>query len=175
MPIDRREFLRLGVGTGVTLSLSPGVLPHWLHAQGVPQPPGRTLVVLELTGGNDALNMVVPYGDDVYHRLRPRLRLAEKEIHRIDEYHGFHPNMHGLHDLFQKGWVNIVQGVGYPNPDRSHFRSLDIWHSAQPQLQQPAIGWIGRAADGSQTPFALRIGSHDLPLALRSRSAVIPT
>ena len=91
---------------------------------------GTILVVLQMAGGNDGLNMVVPYADDAYHRARPRLALPADQILKIDNYAGLNPKLTGLKSLFDEGHVAVIQGVGYPNPNRSHFRSTEIWQTA---------------------------------------------
>ncbi|HIM36638.1 MAG TPA: DUF1501 domain-containing protein, partial [Dehalococcoidia bacterium] len=90
------------------------------------------LVVLQLSGGNDALNTVVPYGDPNYTDNRPAVRVPEDQVLQIDDYIGLHPSMGPLKDLYDQGKMAIIQGVGYPNPNRSHFRSMDIWHTCEP-------------------------------------------
>jgi uncharacterized protein (DUF1501 family) len=102
------------------------------------------LVVLQLSGGNDALNTLVPYGDPLYYDNRPSVRVPEDQVLTIDDYVGFNPNMGPLKNLYDQGKVAIIQGVGYPNPNRSHFRSMDIWHTCEPD-KQGTEGWLGRA------------------------------
>ena len=102
------------------------------------------LVGLQLSGGNDALNTLVPYGDPLYYDNRPSVRVPEDQVLTIDDYVGFNPNMGPLKNLYDQGKVAIIQGVGYPNPNRSHFRSMDIWHTCEPD-KQGTEGWLGRA------------------------------
>ena len=102
------------------------------------------LVVLQLSGGNDALNTVVPYGDPNYTDNRPAVRVPEDQVLQIDNYIGLHPSMGPLKDLYDQGKMAIVQGIGYPNPNRSHFRSMDIWHTCEPD-KIGTEGWMGRA------------------------------
>jgi uncharacterized protein (DUF1501 family) len=102
------------------------------------------LVVLQLSGGNDALNTLVPYGDPLYYDNRPSVRVPEDQVLKIDDYVGLNPNMGPLKNLYDQGKVAIIQGVGYPNPNRSHFRSMDIWHTCEPD-KQGTEGWLGRA------------------------------
>src|SRR5918996_2502211 len=102
------------------------------------------LVVLQLSGGNDALNTLVPYGDPLYYDNRPSVRVPEDQVLTIDDYVGFNPNMGPLKNLYDQGKVAIIQGVGYPNPVRSHFRSMDIWHTCEPD-KVGTEGWLGRA------------------------------
>ncbi len=102
------------------------------------------LIVLQLSGGNDALNSLVPYGDPLYVDNRPAVRVPEDQVLPINDYMGFNPAMAPIKEMFDQGKVAIIQGVGYPNPNRSHFRSMDIWHTCEPD-KMGTEGWIGRA------------------------------
>ena len=102
-----------------------------------------TLVVLQLSGGNDFLNTVIPYGDPLYYDFRSTTGISEQEVLRIDNHFGMHPSMGPLHDLYELGNVAVINGIGYPDPDRSHFRSMDIWHTAVSDSIAPD-GWLGR-------------------------------
>ena len=101
------------------------------------------LVVLQLSGGNDVLNTVVPYGDGLYYDFRPTTGITEDNVIPIDGRFGLHPTMGRIKDLWDQGNVAVVNGIGYPKPDRSHFRSMDIWHTAEPE-KLIAEGWLGR-------------------------------
>ena len=101
------------------------------------------LVVLQLSGGNDVLNTVVPYGDGLYYDFRPTTGIAEDNVIPLDGRFGLHPAMGRIKDLWDQGNVAVVNGIGYPKPDRSHFRSMDIWHTAEPE-KLIAEGWLGR-------------------------------
>ena len=102
-----------------------------------------TLVVLQLTGGNDALNTVVPYGKPLYYDQRPTVRIPEDQVLPIDDHYGFHPGMAALKPFWDHGKMAIVTGIGYPKPDYSHFRSMDIWYTAQPDTMA-TDGWLGK-------------------------------
>jgi len=102
------------------------------------------LAVLQLSGGNDALNTIVPYADPLYFDHRPSVRVAEDQVLKIDDHIGFNPALGPIKDLFDQGKVAIILGVGYPNPNRSHFRSMDIWHTCEPEKVGDE-GWLGRA------------------------------
>ena len=102
------------------------------------------LVFLQLSGGNDALNTVVPHGDPRYYDNRPNVRVPEDQVLKIDDNVGLNPNMGPMKKIYDEGKMAIVQGVGYPNPNRSHFRSMDIWHTCEPDTQGTE-GWLGRA------------------------------
>ena len=143
----RREFLR---GTLGTLSLSatmPGFLLDTAAAAPVSSKNnGKILVMVQLAGGNDGLNTIVPYADDHYHRARPGIALQPNQVLKIDDHVGMHPAMAGLKELYDDGSLAIVQGVGYPNPNRSHFSSMDICHTADPAGRRHT-GWLGRYFD----------------------------
>ena len=174
--LTRREVLSLGAMLPLA-SLAPHGLRAW-----VPDGPVRCLVVLELEGGNDGLNTVVPTEDPVYARLRPRLGAVRKGSLPVADGFALHGALKSLHRLHGEQRAALVHSVGYPDPDRSHFRSRDIWHAADPRLQRvgaSTTGWLGRAADqlaagGSSVP-ALAVGSLQVPLALRARSALVPS
>jgi uncharacterized protein (DUF1501 family) len=102
------------------------------------------LVVLQLSGGNDALNTLIPYVNPLYADNRPSVRILDEDIRPIDDNFGFHPSMGPIKDLYDLGKVAVIQGVGYPKPNRSHFRSLDIWHTCEPE-KVGTEGWIGKA------------------------------
>jgi uncharacterized protein (DUF1501 family) len=137
---------------------------------------GRILVVVQLGGGNDGLNTVVPYADDQYHRLRPAIGKDPAKVLKIDNYLALHENLAPLKNLFDNGQMSIVQGVGYPNPNRSHFRAMDIWQSAQPENDLVTDGWVGRYFDntcvGDDPHVGISIGDQ-LPLAMQG-SRVTP-
>ncbi len=103
----------------------------------------RILVVLQLSGGNDMLNTLVPYGDPLYRDNRPAVRIEEDQVLPLDDYRGFNPKLAPIKDLYDKGKVAVIQGTGYPNPNRSHFRSMDIWHTCEPE-KTGTEGWLGR-------------------------------
>ena len=104
----------------------------------------RVLVVLQLSGGNDSLNTIVPYGDPLYFDNRPSVRIDEEQVLPIDDHIAFNPAMAPVKTLYDEGKVAIIQGIGYPNPNRSHFRSMDIWHTCEPD-KVGTEGWLGRA------------------------------
>jgi len=106
-----------------------------------------TLVVLQLTGGNDALNTVVPYANPLYYDQRPTVRIPEDQVLPIDDHYGFHPSMAALKPFWDQGKMAIVNGIGYPKPDYSHFRSMDIWYTAQPETMA-TDGWLGKLVRG---------------------------
>jgi uncharacterized protein (DUF1501 family) len=153
----RRDFLRTSVLGGalaytVPLFLEKTFLTLDSMAAATPGQyttgkDGTILVVLQLAGGNDGLNTLVPYGDDAYHRARPTIGLPTNQILKISDYAGLHPKLTGLRDLYGEGHLGLVQGVGYPNPNRSHFRSTEIWQTASDADKNETQGWIGRYFD----------------------------
>ncbi len=105
---------------------------------------GRILVVVEMAGGNDGLNTVVPYTDEAYRKARPELAISKSDVLKINDKLGLHPVMTGFADLLEAGHLSIIQGVGYDNPNRSHFESMDIWHTCQRKDDNRIDGWLGR-------------------------------
>jgi len=108
-----------------------------------PTKKSRILVVLQLSGGNDGINTLVPFADPAYATLRPTLGIGANDVLRLTDSLGLHPSLARLKGLYDQGKVAVMQGVGYPNPNRSHFRSMDIWHSATPESFESS-GWLGR-------------------------------
>ncbi|TAM91259.1 DUF1501 domain-containing protein [bacterium] len=159
MTIARKQFL-LGTVSGLALiGGGQGVFGRALAQTlvGGAGPGNRVLVVLNLQGGNDGLNTLVPYGDPVYQRMRPDLALTPHDVLAIDAAVGLNPAMRALKAMYDKGRVAIVQGAGYPNPDHSHFRSTEIWQTADP-VGYDATGWLGRLLDRADWPKSLFTG-----------------
>jgi len=134
---------------------------------------GTILVVLQMAGGNDGLNMVVPYADDVYYRSRPRLGLPADKVLKLDSYVGLNGKLTGLKSLFDEGHLGVVQGVGYPNPNRSHFRSTEIWQTASDADRNVSEGWLGRYFDnccaGADPTVGIAIG-EEMPQAFAAKT-----
>ena len=151
----------------------PAFLQSTLHADNG-KTNERVLVVVQMDGGNDGLNTVIPYAQDEYYRRRPELGVPKDQVIRINDSVGFHPAMRPLNDLMEKGRFSVVQDVGYPNPDRSHFRSMAIWHTAESGDELPGYGWIARALDDRPTGNTdmFFVGDEDLPLSLRGRRVI---
>ena len=179
MSMTRRQFLVKNAALVSLASLAPPlVLRRASAAAARADHRGRTLVVVELNGGNDGLNTVIPFEDPAYHRARPELRIRE-DVHRLDDRFALHPQMEHMKDFFAEGKLAIVHGVGYPKPNRSHFRSMDIWHTAQPESPQAGTGWLGRYLDVSSKkdldgPPAVAFGER-LPRSLLGRRVSVPT
>lgn len=128
------------------------LMPHFLkaleHGGAVPSSE-KTLVVVQLSGGNDGLNTVVPFRNDIYYQLRPQLALPASNVLKASDELGFHPALQKLRRLYDQGYLSVINNVGYPNPDRSHFRSMDIWQTASDSHEYLNTGWIGRYLDAS--------------------------
>ncbi len=185
--LSRRVFLESGVRTSALIALAPTVPVFLAHTAAAAQPgrDRRVLVVIQLEGGNDGINTVVPFKDDGYAKYRPTLRLGADQLLRINGEVAFHPAMADANKLLESGRLAVVQGVGYPNPSRSHFRSRAIWETARVNLGGRSrnseaagdAGWLGRALDNSprpadHAPDAVFVGTDDLPVALWGRHAV---
>lgn len=177
MSPTRREFLITGSGVAVG-ALLPDVFRETARAAPKSDRPGgreTVLVVIQLTGGNDGLNTVAPFNDPAYRAARPKLGLKAAGVHKINSQLGLHPAMSGFSKLLEDSKLGIVQGVGYPNPNRSHFESMDIWHRAS-KSKTERYGWIGRALPKLGGPAAaLHIGGGDGPLALFSTTGHAPS
>ncbi|MEM7516959.1 MAG: DUF1501 domain-containing protein, partial [Planctomycetota bacterium] len=137
---QRRDFLR-GLAALGGVSSFPVAASACLGANEDEAP---TLVLLQLTGGNDGLSMISPHGDDDYHRARPSLARRADDLLPIDDYRGFHPALERLRAQYAEGDLALIEGVGYPNPIRSHFKSYDVWHAADLRGRSIAEGWVGR-------------------------------
>ena len=183
MQTTRRDFLRTALGASTALALSPAV-PGFLSRRALAaaaQPGGRSsvLVVLQLSGGNDCLNTVVPYEDEAYHRNRPTLRLRAERVHKLDSGLGLHPEMPAFLRLYREGHLAIIQGVGYPNSKRDHEAAMADWHTARPQETLTQTGWIGRAIDraclaGQTDVPGVFVGPIPAPFGLQTEQAVVP-
>ncbi|MEM9987222.1 MAG: DUF1501 domain-containing protein [Bacteroidota bacterium] len=141
---NRRDFLKLSSLASASLLMPQflqGVAAHRLGR------PDRKLVVIQQSGGNDGLNTFVPYRNDDYYRVRPRLAIAPEEVLRLNDEMGLNPQLGALRELYDQGWLSLVNSVGYPNPDRSHFRSMDIWHTGSNSDEYWESGWLGRYLD----------------------------
>ncbi|MEO1130120.1 MAG: DUF1501 domain-containing protein [Planctomycetota bacterium] len=187
---SRRAFLQ----RGVTLASSAVTVPYFLQSSAVALarpanagtsvagvPEERVLVVVQLAGGNDGLNTVIPFEDDSYYRLRPQIGIPGAQVHKLSARSsiGLHPAMDSMKELYDDGLLTVVQGVGYPNPNRSHFTSMDIWHTAD--TSGVGDGWLGRFFDAQCAGADPRTGKgapaghagvavgRDAPLAMQGR------
>jgi uncharacterized protein (DUF1501 family) len=171
LPTTRREFLRYS-GRGIGLLAFSRFAPSFLVNSAIagtpaPEKDRSVLVLVQLAGGNDGLNTLVPFEDADYYRLRPTLALAKDRVLPLNATLGLHPSCGAMHRLFHDGKLSVVQNVGYPNPNRSHFRSAEIWETASPSDEFLSTGWIGRFMDNacrgrpadSSDPVAVHIGN----------------
>jgi uncharacterized protein (DUF1501 family) len=170
--LSRRDFLK----HSSLLALAPTV-PSFLAMTAraaVPERDGRVLVVVELNGGNDGINTVVPFADEGYAKHRKTLRLAKDRLVKVNDQVGLHPSLGNFGKLFEAGQLVIAQGVSYPNPNRSHFQSLATWHTARLDPEEhKGPGWLGRGLDTAETgASALLVGSGPPPVAIRGRRSI---
>src|SRR6187401_1141142 len=145
MVIKRREFLQ--VGSLATASLMVPKFLKAFEARNMVPAGNKVLVILQLSGGNDGLNTVIPYRNDIYYKSRPRLGIEKSKILSLTDEAGLHPALTGFKELYDDGSLGILNSVGYPNPDRSHFRSMDIWQTGSNSDTVLQSGWIGRYLD----------------------------
>ncbi len=183
--MTRREFVQKGLTIIAMGATAPSFLTRTALAMGNPfdiaqvtsrpgVPDDNVLVVVQMGGGNDGLNTVIPFGDDAYYRARPRLAVPRNEVIQVTGDLGFHPKMTKFKELMDRGNLAVIHGVGYPNPSRSHFKSMEIWHTADPEGRTLRVGWIGRYFDSKcpvceQPTVGLNVGPA-MPLAMRSES-----
>src|SRR5262245_14746531 len=167
----RRELLChglgiVGVGAGLRNFLWKSALAGNQHGGN-----GRILVVLQLSGGHDGLSAVVPYRNQHYQAARQTTCVGEQEVLKVDGDFGLHPNLKGCRGLLEQGKFAVLHGVGYPNPNRSHFKSMDIWHLGDSTARRYLDGWIGRYADqayhGDANPMLTLAIGGERPLAIQ--------
>jgi len=168
LPLTRREFIRRSAGGGLGFLAFSQLAPSFLAQSAMAQSPAAErdrsiLVIIQLAGGNDGLNTVIPFTDDRYYNLRPTLGLKQG-LHGINDALALHPSCTELHELYSAGQLSIIQNVGYPNPNRSHFRSTEIWETASDSDRFQREGWLGRYLDNTCTgspgedPAAVHVG-----------------
>jgi uncharacterized protein (DUF1501 family) len=166
--LSRRELLKSALAGSSLLALGK-VVPGFVYNTALAAEHGKDtiLVIIEMNGGNDGLNTVIPYADDHYHTNRPTLRQTKDQVVKLDDHVGLNQAMRSLDQLHQKGQLAVIQGVGYPNPDRSHFESMDRWQLGDPN-RKLTTGWLARSLNelqgmGGGIPM-MHIGSGKLPL-----------
>jgi uncharacterized protein (DUF1501 family) len=184
MSQTRRQFLKTSASAAAFASLAHAAPPFPAapasQAASRPDPSGTILVMLQLAGGNDGLNTVVPYEDGQYARSRSTLRLAGNQVHKIGSSLGFHPEMRTFARLFQEGRLAVLQGVGYPNMHRDHGAGMRAWQTASPQAGSRQTGWLGRVADqladseAGNVP-AVFVGRIPQPLAIHAAANIVPS
>ncbi len=146
--MKRRNFLKTSALASTSV-LVPSFLSATQALRTLSSRSGKNLVIIQLSGGNDGLNTIVPYRNDIYFQSRPSLAIPANEVIRVADELGFNPALEALRPLYDAGEMTIINSVGYPNPDRSHFRSMDIWHTASNSDEYLSTGWIGRYLDSN--------------------------
>jgi uncharacterized protein (DUF1501 family) len=178
----RREFLRTNILGGALACSVPAFLANTFSALQAEAADSATqtatghdstiLVVLQMAGGNDGLNTIVPFANDHYHRARPKIGLSAKEVLKINDQIGFHPSLAGFKGLYDSGNLAVIQGSGYPNPNRSHFRSTEIWQTASDSEKFEKYGWLGRyfdnACSGCDPTVGVNVG-RQMPQAFAAK------
>lgn len=186
--INRRTFTSATLQGSTALAIGAAAPIGWMQSLAAtlssqPSSQDRVLVVIQLTGGNDGLNTIVPHSNELYYKARPKLAIPKEDILTFNSEIGVHPSMRGIASLIEDKKFCIIQGVGYPNPNRSHFESMDIWHSCQRKESRSSDGWLGRYFSQLNHPmsaaptdlFGLHLGSEQLPLALVARGVQTPS
>ncbi len=186
-PFSRREFLKISMSSAAAISLA-GTLPAFVTRMAFAQPTtgpsaissDNILVVVQLSGGNDGLNTVIPHTDDAYIKARPRIGIKDR-LHPLNDHLALNPGMRAFKEMFDEGRLAVINGCGYPHPNRSHFRSMEIWQTADPNEYRP-YGWLGHALDhaikgtiqGDSALRGINIGSQ-LPLAMIDQGTPVPS
>ena len=169
--LSRRDLLKRTLAGSSLLALG-NVVPGFVYNTALAAEQGKDniLVVIEMTGGNDGLNTVIPYADDLYHKNRPTLHQTKDMVVKLDDHVGLNQSMQSLGQMHQRGQLATIQGVGYPNPDRSHFESMDRWQMGDPNRKM-GTGWLGRSINELQQKSGgipmMHVGNGKLPLALQ--------
>jgi len=175
--ITRRDFLKSSSLIGLGASV-PTFLARTAFAAPDASKPGAKdtiLVVVQLTGGNDGMNTVIPFADELYARYRPTIKIPTELVKKLNDKVGLHPSLDGLAGLHEDKALCVVQGVGYPNPSQSHFRSMDIWQAAS-TAESLTEGWVGKALKSMNVPaFHVAGGNESAPLALNGSPARVPS
>jgi len=181
MRIDRRDFLRVSASGSLAIGIGSALPACFADAAAQSGSDQETvLVVVQLTGGNDGLNTVVPHANDAYYEAREKLAIPANRAIRVNDELGFHPSLASFAELLDDGLGCVVQGVGYDSPNRSHFESMDIWHTCRRKSEPRPDGWLGRCLDaldterGGDVP-ALHLGDRQQPRALASLKTPVPT
>ena len=165
--MDRRQFIKRS-GLASSAFFIPGFLKPFeqYYSTG-----NRNIVIIQLSGGNDGLNTIIPFENDLYYQQRKSIAIAKENVIKLSDQQGFHPSMNALKEIYDQGYMSIINSVGYPNPDRSHFRSMDIWQTATDSNEYATTGWIGRYLDsncaGCEHPYLAIESDDNLSLALK--------
>ena len=186
--INRRKFTSTSLKSATALAIGAHTPCGWIQSLAAAlidrqTSQDRVLVVIQLTGGNDGLNSIIPYSNELYYKSRPKLAIPKEDVLTFNAEVGLHPSMRGIANLIEGKRLCVVNGVGYPNPNRSHFESMDIWHSCQRKELRTTDGWLGRyflqssglgSADATDS-LGLHLGSEQLPMALVARGVSTPS
>lgn len=170
MSTTRRDFLKISSLASASVLMPSFIQKLSAQAQGIH---GKKLVIIQLSGGNDGLNTIVPFEDDRYYQARPTLGIAKEEVLKLNELQGMNPAMKALREVYDQGYMSILNSVGYPNPDRSHFRSMDIWHTGSSAQDHWHTGWLGRYLDHAckgDDPHKIMEIDGTLSLAMKGES-----
>lgn len=183
--LNRRAFVDVSFKSAAGIAIGTSVPGFWMQtvASDLAQQRAendRILVVIQMSGGNDGLNTVVPYSNELYVKARPKLSVTAEQVLKIDSETGLHPSLRGVSNLLESGRFSIVHGVGYPSPNRSHFESMDIWHSCQRKEARTSDGWLGRlfaseSSDKQSDAPGMHLGSEPMPPALVGRGVHVPS
>ncbi|HUP80511.1 MAG TPA: DUF1501 domain-containing protein [Pirellula sp.] len=183
--INRRTFNSNSLKGATALAIGAAAPGGWIQSLAstlTEQSTGhdKVLVVIQLTGGNDGLNTIVPYSNELYYKSRPKLAIPKESVLTINPDVGLHPSLRGIASLIEDKNFCVLHGVGYPNPNRSHFESMDIWHSCQRKNSRGSEGWLGRYFSqtrrlGNSDTVGLHLGSEQLPMALVARGVQTPS
>lgn len=167
--MKRRDFLK-NTSLASSLLLVPGFVKAFDEALSAKYGHKR-LVIIQLAGGNDGLNTIIPYRNDLYYKNRPKLAIDKNSVLKVSDDLGFHPSLSPLRKLYDQGYLSVINNVGYPNPDRSHFRSTDIWQTASASNEYLQSGWIGRYLDAyKKNPFDAIEVDESLSLAMKGET-----
>ena len=177
--LTRRQFVNVTAGSAAGIGFFQAVPQVFADTARKTDSKEKILVVVQLSGGNDGLNTVVPFADENYYKNRFTLAIGRNAARKIDKNVGFHPSLEGFSKLLEANQLGIIQGVGYPNPNRSHFESMDLWHTAHQTESRIPQGWLGRflsagPSDPSDVP-AIHFGEEKQPLALAAESLAFPS
>ncbi len=174
---NRREFLKTSSLVGIGATVPTFLAKTALAAPDASRPGAKDtiLVVVQFTGGNDGLNTVIPFKDELYAKYRPTIKIPADQVKKVNDSIGLHPSLSGLAGLLEDKALCVVQGVGYPNPSQSHFRSMDIWQAAS-TAESLTEGWVGKALKSMNVPaFHVANNNESAPLALNGAPARVPS
>ncbi|HCN38101.1 MAG TPA: twin-arginine translocation pathway signal, partial [Bacteroidetes bacterium] len=173
--INRRKFIELSALASASLLIPAFIKPVQANTfKRKISDVSKKLIIIQLSGGNDGLNTIIPYKNDIYYKNRSSISISENNVLKINDELGFNPVMEKLKSIYDNGHLSVINSVGYPNPNRSHFRSMDIWHTASDSNENLNTGWIGRYLDSEcmncKNPYNAIEVNENLSLALKGTS-----